>query len=425
VVHGALRNKSGTSCDWFRDGVNIASTSGKNPGAVTNPLWIGNQRGSGQPFLSGRFAYFYLLDKYLDDLSIAAIAANPWQLFEPEGEDIWVPPNGRDLSAVASVQKNTAGAAAIVQVQLFASATSIQTQAFSTAPLTQKHSLAGAASIQKSITVAAAIVQVHLLAPAVSTEAQASSTEAVTQHYILAGAACVQANFSVAMPAFQGHSLSPGPTAQVNTSQTREVTLTPVASLSAANSIQGNAASTAGIGRGLALPASGADQENIALAGAIIQMHLLAIPSWSIQSNAGGAGSMLPTHYLAAANPVQVNICGAAAIGGTLLLALATSRQFNYAAAAAMGGATIEPALARASIKRTSVKKPGIPTGTPEWLKTMMEILTGRRGNRIEVPKFQQLTFSETPTQSECEALYSYTNTVRAALEQVISRMDG
>jgi hypothetical protein len=90
-----------------------------------------------------------------------------------------------------------------------------------------------------------------------------------------------------------------------------------------------------------------------------------------------------------------------------------------------MGGTTIEPALARAGIKRTSIKKPGIPASTPEWLKTMMEILTGRRGNRIEVPKFEQLTFSETPTRSECEALYSYTNAVRAALEQVISRMDG
>jgi hypothetical protein len=55
----------------------------------------------------------------------------------------------------------------------------------------------------------------------------------------------------------------------------------------------------------------------------------------------------------------------------------------------------------------------------------MIETLTGRRGNRIEAPKFKTLTFSATPTQTECEALYAYLNTVRDALEQLISRMDG
>jgi hypothetical protein len=425
VVHGALRNKSGTSCDWFRDGVNIASTSGKNPGAVTNPLWIGNQRGSGLPFLSGRFAYFYLLDKYLDDVAIAAIAANPWQLFEPEGEDIWVPSNGRDLSAAAAIQKNAAGAAAIVQVQLLAPAASTQAQTSSAPPLAQKHFLSGAASIHESVASIATTVQVQLLAPAASIQAQAASATSVAQHHILAAAASAQANLSVAMPAFQGHSLLPAPAMQANTCQTGEAALTLPASLSAAGSMQGNTVSTAGISRGLALLAPGSGQENIASAAPVIQKHLLTVPSWSIQDNASNTGATLSKHYLAAANPAQANICGAAAIGGTLLLAVAASRQFNFAVAATMGGATIEPALARARIKRTSIKKPGIPAGTPEWLKTMMEILTGRRGNQIEAPKFQRLTFSETPTQAECEALYSYTNAVRAALEQVISRMDG
>jgi hypothetical protein len=308
-----------------------------------------------------------------------------------------------NLVATACIQPNAAGIAAVTQV----------------------HALVAIESAQANTGDTASIFQVQPLAPAVSVQAQAVSVTAVTQRNILAGAASAQANLGVVMPAFQGHSLLPAPAMQANTGEPGEVALTLPASLSAAGSIQGNAVNTAGIGRGLALPASGADQGNVALAGAIIQTHLLAVPSWSIQRNGSGAGAMLSTHYLVAANPAQTNICGPAAIGGTLLLAVAASRQFNFAAAATMGGATIEPALTRASIKRTSVKKPGIPSGTPEWLKTMMEILTGRRGNRIEVPKFQQLTFSETPTQSECQALYSYTNTVRAALEQVISRMDG
>lgn len=425
LVHGALRNRSGTSCDWFRDGVNIASSSGKNPGAVTNPLWIGNQRGGGLPFLSARFAYFYLLDKYLDDLSIAAIAANPWQLFEPEGEDIWVPSNRCDLSVALLAQKNTGGAAAIVQVQLLAYAASLQSQAAGVAPLAQEHFLGGTASIHNSTASTAAIIQAQRLASAASMQAQAASAGAVAQHHTLAGATSAQANVGTAAPAFQAHSLLPAPATQANTSRNGEIALTRASSLSAAGSRQGNTVSTAGIARGLFLPVSGSAQQNIAFAGELVQKHLLAVPSWSIQGNVSSASATFSTHYLAAANPVQANICRAVTIGGTLLLVVAASRQFNFTEGSAMGGGVIEPALARARVKSTSIKKPGIPTGTPDWLKTMMEILTGRRGNRIEAPKFQRLTFSETPTQSECEALYSYTNTVRDALEQVISRMDG
>jgi hypothetical protein len=72
----------------------------------------------------------------------------------------------------------------------------------------------------------------------------------------------------------------------------------------------------------------------------------------------------------------------------------------------------------------TAIKKPGIPAGTPPWLKTTIEILTGRRGNRVEVPKFQKLTFSAVPTTAECEALYRYINAVRHSLEQIIKRLD-
>jgi hypothetical protein len=212
---------------------------------------------------------------------------------------------------------------------------------------------------------------------------------------------------------------------QANTGRNGEIAITRAVNLSAAGSRQDNMVSMPGVDRGLALPVSGSAQQNIAFAGEIVQKHLLAVPLWSIQGNVSSASASFSMHYLAAVNAVQANICGAVTIGGTLLLAVAASRQLNFTEGPAMGGAVIEPALARAGVKSTSIKKPGIPAGTPDWLKTMMEILTGRRGNRIEAPKFQRLTFSETPTQSECEALYSYTNTVRAALEQVISRMDG
>jgi hypothetical protein len=207
-----------------------------------------------------------------------------------------------------------------------------------------------------------------------------ASTPAVTQHHILAVAGPVQSNFSVEMPAFQGHFLLSAPATQANAGEAGVVEPTWDASFTAV---------------------------------------------YTMQRNASGAGAMLSTRYLAAANTDQLNVCETALIGGVQLLGVAALRQFNFTEVVALGGAMIEPALARARVQRSRVKKPGIPAGTPDWLKTMMEILTGRRGNRIEAPKFQKLTFSETPTQSECEALYSYTNTVRDALEQVISRMDG
>ncbi|ODT85354.1 MAG: hypothetical protein ABS69_00855 [Nitrosomonadales bacterium SCN 54-20] len=74
--------------------------------------------------------------------------------------------------------------------------------------------------------------------------------------------------------------------------------------------------------------------------------------------------------------------------------------------------------------RSTAIKKPGIPANTPEWLRNMLEILVGRRNNKITVPASQNLTFSTTPTKAECEALYSYVNEVRTSLESLINRFD-
>jgi hypothetical protein len=70
------------------------------------------------------------------------------------------------------------------------------------------------------------------------------------------------------------------------------------------------------------------------------------------------------------------------------------------------------------------MKKPSIPDGTPVWLRTTLEILTGRRKNAIVPPAPRTLTFSNPPTQAECEALYAYVNDVRNVLDRVLSRLD-
>jgi hypothetical protein len=87
-------------------------------------------------------------------------------------------------------------------------------------------------------------------------------------------------------------------------------------------------------------------------------------------------------------------------------------------------GIIVESALTDGVIATIRIKKPGIPTGTPDWLKTTLEIVLGRRGNRITPPPAQTLTFSATPTKAECEALYAHVNNVHSALTDLINRFD-
>lgn len=87
-------------------------------------------------------------------------------------------------------------------------------------------------------------------------------------------------------------------------------------------------------------------------------------------------------------------------------------------------GTIPEPGMTTRAAETSGIKKPGIPNGTPDWLKTMLETVIGRRGNAIEVPKFQTLTFSASPTKAECEAMYAYTNDVRRAVEDILTRLD-
>lgn len=53
-----------------------------------------------------------------------------------------------------------------------------------------------------------------------------------------------------------------------------------------------------------------------------------------------------------------------------------------------------------------------------------LQIICGRRGNRIVPVPAPVLTFSGSPTQAECEALLAYTNRVNATLTALIDRLD-
>ena len=256
----------------------------------------------------------------------------------------------------------------------------IQPNTGSIPTITQNHAVAAIESAQANIGGTPAVTEVHLLAGAAGMQGNAASPGVITYSFVLAGGGASQNNIASNGAIGAVHALVVAKAPQGNTSGIAGITQNH--GVAAASLSQANAGSTGILAPGNGLPvAAPAAQENNTSAGAIIQAHILAVASF-IQRNNGSAG--------------RIN-----------------------------GGITVEPTLVVRAAKTISLKKPGIPAGTPEWLKTTMEILTGRRGNRIEMPKLQRLTFSETPTQSECEALYSYTNAVREALEQVISRMDG
>ena len=65
------------------------------------------------------------------------------------------------------------------------------------------------------------------------------------------------------------------------------------------------------------------------------------------------------------------------------------------------------------------------PADKAEWnaVVELLEVLAGRRGNKIEVPALTTLTFSATPTQAEVQALYDYVNRQRAAIASILERL--
>jgi len=169
------------------------------------------------------------------------------------------------------------------------------------------------------------------------------------------------------------------------------------------------------LAQGKALPGEATTQAHILAEADLAQLNaggilLISIGSGTLvgtpstQANASGTGGVTQIHSLVATFCSQINKASAKAISD---------------------GVVIESALISKPAEATYIKKPGIPAGTPPWLKIMLEILTGRRGNRVTLPAFRTLTFSAPPTQAECEALYAYINSVRDSLEQLISRMDG
>jgi hypothetical protein len=310
-----------------------------------------------------------------------AFHENPWKLFKTPTRRLWVVASSvADLSGADSFLANTASTSAILQGHALAATNSLlQTATASTGAISQAHTLAGASSLQAITVSIGVILQNHVLLGAKSAQANSGSNPAATQAHVISGANSSQANVGNAGAISGGSGLMGTPSNQAN--------------ISSANAVA----------QAHALVITASAQVNPSSAIAITQIRILRGVSLA-QSNSGGAGTIsLSTGSLAAASPAQINLAGVGAIS--------------------QAGVVIDLWTSSLAVP-SAARKPGIPAGTPAWLKIFLEIIAGRRGNKIAVPPRQNLNFSATPTKAECEALYSYVNDVRGSLDALVNRLD-
>ncbi len=265
---------------------------------------------------------------------------------------------------------------------------------------------------------------IHYLTAEAAAQANLGDMGAVAQDHTLVGSTSMQNGTGSAGPLIQDQALAVAPVAQASASSAGgPVTQHQV--LAVVSNAQANTSSTGAVIQARLLIVPGQAQGQACSAPAIAQAHIIvaAAPTQENKSTTGflhiGRGS------LEAESAVQRNAAGAAIITQTHILIVSFPSQGSKAGTGAVSdGIVVEAALSTGVAPMLRIKKPGIPAGTPEWLKTMIELLTGRRGNRIMPPAFRALTFSAVPTRAECEALYAYTNDVRIAVERIITRLD-
>jgi hypothetical protein len=241
----------------------------------------------------------------------------------------------------------------------------------------------------------------------------------------LTGADSIQGNVVGIGNIIRMQALATAAPAQTNLSGTGPIVATAAVDLGQAEATYENLVDNAAVTQNHALLVVSATHSSTWTVNAIGQQHAAA-PVSATQENtssdgaiARGIGGFLPQAL------AQGNTSDAKLINQFHAMVSAEIVHVNHVTLRSIGGEnTVETALASSITAKTALRKPGIPLGTPAWLKTTIEILTGRRGNRVEVPTFQALSFSATPTRAECEALYRYVSRMRHSLEQIIKRLD-
>lgn len=352
---------------------------------------------------------------------------NPWGIFrDPAPRILSASATGgtsHDLTTENASQGNVAATGAVSQTHILVSQAAVEANIASTGAATQIHILTASASVQGNtastgdIAIGAAPLGVD---PAVQENSVADG--AITQTHALSGAASAQANTASTGTVSQGSGLNAGNPAQGNIASIGAITQGHV--LVTATLTQGNAAGGGVIEQTHVLVVTASVQENSTSAISVTQVHPLTADSL-VQGNLASDIAISVFGELAVSNLFQSNIAGTGNVTTTQTISIASAEQDNRLTSGALRADIVfEEALATVTTQIGRIKKPGIPNDAPQWLKTMLETLTGRRNNKIDVPKAQTLTFSATPTKAECEALFSHVSEVRSTLEQLINRLD-
>ena len=264
----------------------------------------------------------------------------------------------------------------------------------------------------------------HYLVAETPTQMNFGDMGAVAQNHALVGSALTQNGTAKAGGLIQDQTLAAAPGVQISASNANGP-ITQDQVLAVVSNAQSNTPGTGAVTQARMLIVSGQTQGQACFAPAITQTHAI-VAAAPAQENTITEGSLrIDNGGLEAGPAIQGNVAAAAVITQTHILVVSFPSQASKAGTGAItDGIVVEAALSTGMAAKLRIKKPGIPAGTPEWLKTMIELLTGRRGNRIMPPAFRALTFSAVPTRAECEALYAYTNDVRIAVERIITRLD-
>lgn len=361
---------------------------------------------------------------WFTDDQVRIWSGNPWHIFEPEEEFGFVPASTGGgtvtLAGAASSQANGSSAAGITQTHALAGALSAQANPGATGAISQIHAIAAANAAQQNAGSAAGIVISGELAAAPSAQANQSSAGAITQAHQLAAAPSAQANPSATGAISQAHQLAASPSAQGNSALAAGVSQ--AHQLAGAGAGQANPASAAAIAQAHILIHAPSIQDNIAAASAVVQQHILAAAASQQANQAPGAAIQTPINGQPS---TQSNASSAGSISVNRVLTAAGAQQNNISGTGATSnGVVADEWLTNLKTTSYGIKKAGIPNDAPAWLKTDMEIVLGRRNNRVPVPVKRTLTFSATPTKDECEALYAYVNDMQDSLNRLITRFD-
>ena len=464
ILHSVamVYDDAAASVEFFLDGRSAGSVGySKDPGAIG----AGSFSVKGHSTLPHKMLTVQAYKGKLTPAEILTLAQNPWQIFKAPSRKLWFEPpapvgtsgsvnytNIDDSSAAAATPTVTASSATTnANDASSASATPVVTASSATTNADDVSNASAAVGSEVTATVAvtnADDTSAATASPVISASSGTTNTDDVSSGTAAAtvtgSAANTNADDISAASAAAGSEVAgsvaytniddvssataiPAITAQaasINADDSSSATLTATvtASVAVANSNDVSAAYSGAVVEG-SIAVTNADDVSAATASPVVSLSSATTNADDVSSAeaVAEAGEIIASVDVTNADDVSGAVAAPLIVGS---VAYSNLHDLSAAIAEINFGTIVEAALTSGLVQESRVKKPGIPSDAPEWQRTMFEIFTGRRGNKIDVAKFQSLTFSATPTQAECEALYSYINEVRQSIDQLTKRFD-